>query len=549
MPSLKPTQQKQLRKPQASLDRTTEGRVPPQATDIEEAVLGAILLEKEAFSEISTILEPESFYVNAHQTIFEVMRDLSLEEQPIDLHTVSQRLQREGKLDQVGGMPFLVDLSNRVISAANLEYHAMIVAQKALSRNLIKFSTEVLTSAYEDSIDIEDQMETAEGALFALSQKHLRKDVQPIDAVLKIAIDDIKAAANSAEGISGISSGFDGIDAMTAGWQKSDLIIIAARPAIGKTAFVLSMAKYIAVDNKIPVALFNLEMSSVQLVKRLISNVCELPGEKLKSGQLENFEWTQLDERISVLENTPLYIDDTPSLSVFELRTKVRRLVREHDIKIIIIDYLQLMNASGMNFGNREQEVSTISRSLKMLAKELDIPYYDKEIIRMASDESGINEKLFGRVDEKIKNTIFNREEIYDGELLEPDHKDFTSDRNLFNYTAKIITDIADSGKSAVIVGRCADFVLKGRKDVVKLFIYSDTETAIKNVYDRYGLDGKDAMRLIEKKDKERSEYYRHYTGRDWTDARNYNLCLDTSSMSYDKCVEIVKAYMAVLDK
>ena len=170
----------------------------------------------------------------------------------------------------------------------------------------------------------------------------------------------------------------------------------------------------------------------------------------------------------------------------------------------------------------------------KMLAKELDIPYYDKEIIRMASDESGINEKLFGRVDEKIKNTIFNREEIYDGELLEPDHKDFTSDRNLFNYTATIITDIADSGKSAVIVGRCADFVLKGRKDVVKLFIYSDTETAIKNVYDRYGLDGKDAMRLIEKKDKERSEYYRHYTGRDWTDARNYNLCLDTSSMSYD---------------
>lgn len=185
----------------------------------------------------------------------------------------------------------------------------------------------------------------------------------------------------------------------------------------------------------------------------------------------------------------------------------------------------------------------------KMLAKELDIPYYDKEIIRMASDESGINEKLFGRVDEKIKTTIFNREEIYDGELLEPDHKDFTSDRNLFNYTAKIITDIADSGKSAVIVGRCADFVLKGRKDVVKLFIYSDTETAIKNVYERYGLDGKDAMRLIEKKDKERSEYYRHYTGRDWTDARNYNLCLDTSSMSYDKCVEIVKAYMAVLDK
>ena len=279
MSVLKTQQQKQLRNPQISLDRTTEGRVPPQATDIEEAVLGAILLEKEAFSEISTILEPESFYIYAHQIIFTVMRDLCLEEQPIDLHTVSQRLQREGKLDEVGGMPFLVNLSNCVISAGNLEYHAMIVAQKALSRNLIKFSTEVLSSAYEDTIDIEDQMEAAEGALFALSQKHLRKDVQPINSVLKIALNDIKSAANSSEGISGISSGFGGIDAMTAGWQKSDLIIIAARPAIGKTAFVLSMAKYIAVDNKIPVALFNLEMSSVQLVKRLISNVCELPGE------------------------------------------------------------------------------------------------------------------------------------------------------------------------------------------------------------------------------------------------------------------------------
>ena len=398
MSVLKTQQQKQLRNPQISLDRTTEGRVPPQAPDIEEAVLGAILLEKEAFSEISTILEPESFYIYAHQIIFTVMRDLCLEEQPIDLHTVSQRLQREGKLDEVGGMPFLVNLSNCVISAGNLEYHAMIVAQKALSRNLIKFSTEVLSSAYEDTIDIEDQMEAAEGALFALSQKHLRKDVQPINSVLKIALNDIKSAANSSEGISGISSGFGGIDAMTAGWQKSDLIIIAARPAIGKTAFVLSMAKYIAVDNKIPVALFNLEMSSVQLVKRLISNVCELPGEKLKNGQLEQFEWAQLDERISVLENTPLFIDDTPSLSVFELRTKVRRLVREHDIKIIIIDYLQLMNASGMNFGNREQEVSTISRSLKMLAKELDIPIIAlsqlNRAVELRKNESGTNSKV-----------------------------------------------------------------------------------------------------------------------------------------------------------
>lgn len=200
-------------------------------------------------------------------------------------------------------------------------------------------------------------------------------------------------------------------------------------------------------------------------------------------------------------------------------------------------------------------QIITIAREMgsggrtigKMLAKEFDIPYYDKEIIRMASDESGINEELFGRVDEKVKSSIFAREEIYTGELIEPDSKDFTSDRNLFNYTAKIINDIADKKEAAVIVGRCADYILRDRKNVIKLFIYADMKTSVKNVYDKYGLDEKEAKKLIEREDKSRSEYYRHYTGRDWTDARNYNLCLDTSSMSYEKCVEIVKAYIAVV--
>lgn len=391
---------RQLNSATQSIDRTTEGRIPPQANDVEMAVLGALLLEKNAFAEISQMLKPESFYVKAHETIYSCIRELSLENQPIDLLSVSQRLKQEEKLDEVGGIAYLSELTNRVVSAANLTYHAAIVGQKSLSRQLIKFATDILTKAYDDTEDVEDQMQAAEGALFEISQSNMRKDVLPISIVVNEAVNEINAAANDKEngGISGIPSGFPGIDAMTAGWQNSDLIIIAARPAIGKTAFVLSMAKYIAVDHHIPVALFNLEMSSVQLVKRLISNVCELPGEKLKNGQLVAYEWLQLHERVKVLEDAPLFIDDTPSLSVFELQTKARRLVQEHGIRMIIIDYLQLMNASGMSYGNREQEISTISRSLKILAKELNIPVVALSQLNRAVEtrkaDSGSNSKI-----------------------------------------------------------------------------------------------------------------------------------------------------------
>ena len=237
---------------------------------------------------------------------------------------------------------------------------------------MISFASEVLTKAYEDSIESEVQMQEAEAALFELSKQNIQQDIRRADSLLEETISEIQEARNI--GISGISSGFPAIDKMTAGWQKSDLIIIAARPAMGKTAFVLSMAKNMAIDLGIPVAIFNLEMSAKQLIKRLISNVCEIPGEKLKNGQMEAYEWTQLSTKLRDIQDKPLYIDDTPSLSVFEFRTKARRLVREQHVELIIIDYLQLMNAQGMSFGNREQEVSTISRSLKILAKELNIP-------------------------------------------------------------------------------------------------------------------------------------------------------------------------------
>ena len=259
-------------------------------------------------------------------------------------------------------------------SAANVEFHARIVAQKYLARELISYSSQVQSLAFDESIDVYDLMQEAEGKLFEISRNTLKRDVIPIENAVAEAIKKIEDAANRPEGLSGLESGFYKLDRLTSGWQNSDLIIIAARPAMGKTAFVLSMAKNMAVDYNHPVAVFSLEMSSLQLTNRLISNICSLEGSKIKNGQLSQPEWENLMTRTRNLSTAPLYIDDTPSLSIFELRTKARRLVREKGVQVIIIDYLQLMNATGMKFGSREQEVSTISRNLKQLAKELNIP-------------------------------------------------------------------------------------------------------------------------------------------------------------------------------
>ena len=350
------------------------GRLQPQARELEEAVLGALMLEKDAYSIVSEILKPESFYEKAHEKIYAAIVDLAISQRPVDMLTVTEQLKKRGELEEVGGPFYISQLTSKVASSAHIEYHARIIAQKYLARELISFTAMIQGKAFDESIDVEDLMQEAEGKLFEISQRNVKKDVTQINPVIKEAMVMLEKAANQKEGLSGLRTGFEGLDKMTSGWQNSDLIIIAARPAMGKTAFVLSMAKNMAVNHNTPVALFSLEMSNVQLVNRLIVNVCEIPGEKIKSGRLENYEWEQLDFKIKELYDAPIYVDDTPSLSVFELRTKARRLVREHGIKIIIIDYLQLMNASGMSFGSREQEVSTISRSLKGLAKELNIP-------------------------------------------------------------------------------------------------------------------------------------------------------------------------------
>ena len=353
---------------------TDYGRIQPQAPELEEAVLGALMIEKDAYSLVSEILRPESFYEHRHQLIYSAITDLAVNQKPVDILTVKEQLSKRGELEEVGGPFYITQLSSKVASSAHIEYHARIIAQKALARELITFTSNIQSKAFDETLDVDDLMQEAEGKLFEISQQNMKKDYTQINPVIAEAYDLIQKAAARTDGLSGLESGYTKLDKMTSGWQKSDLIIIAARPAMGKTAFVLSMAKNIAVNFRNPVALFSLEMSNVQLVNRLISNVCEIPSEKIKSGQLADYEWQQLDYKLRDLLDAPLYVDDTPSLSVFELRTKARRLVREHGVKIIIIDYLQLMNASGMSFGSRQEEVSTISRSLKGLAKELNIP-------------------------------------------------------------------------------------------------------------------------------------------------------------------------------
>ena len=372
----------------------TYGHLQPQALEVEKAVLGALMIDKDAYAVVCELLLPESFYEPRNQKVYAAIRDLSMNEKPVDIMTVTDQLSRSGHLEAVGGPVYITELSSRVSSSANVEYHARIIAQKFLARQLISFASDVETKAFDETVDVDELMQHAEGALFELSQKNMKKEYTQIDPVVKSAIDVIKKAASNVGGITGVPTGYHKLDDITSGWQPSDLIIIAGRPAMGKTSFALSMAKNIASDNQVPMAFFSLEMSNVQLVQRLISNCCEIQGSKLLSGQLKPDDWDRLDKRVGTLMGAPIYIDDTPGLSVFELRTKARRLVREHDVKIIMIDYLQLMNANGMRFGSRQEEVSTISRSLKGLAKELDVPIIAlSQLNRSVESREGVDGK------------------------------------------------------------------------------------------------------------------------------------------------------------
>ena len=351
------------------------GKVPPNATELEEAVLGALMLESDALNDVVEILKPESFYRIEHQKVFEAITALFGENQPIDILTVTSWLKKEGSLDMVGGAFFVSQLTDRVASSANAEFHARIIAQKFIQRELIRVSGEIYHEAFEDTTDVLDLLDKAESNLFAVAEGNLRKSYDSMSTLVKKALEQVEEAASKEGGVTGVPTGFTELDKMTNGWQPSDLLIIAARPAMGKTAFVLSMARNMAVDFKRPIAFFSLEMASVQLVNRLVSSESGIPGEKLKKGQLDKQDWEHMHASLKQLGEAPIFIDDTAALSVFELRAKCRRLKAQHDIQMIVIDYLQLMTAGGnQKGGNREQEISMISRSLKALAKELEVP-------------------------------------------------------------------------------------------------------------------------------------------------------------------------------
>lgn len=350
------------------------GKVPPQAVDLEEAVLGAIMIEKDAVITVLDLLKAESFYKETHQKIFRAIVDLSTKEEPVDFYTVTEELRKNDILDEVGGPLFITHLTSKVASAAHVEFHARIIAQKYIQRELIRVATEIQNRAFDESIDVDDLLDFSEAELFKVAEGNIKKESQPINVLIKEAIHQIQEAGKREDHMSGVPSGYTKLDRITQGWQRSDLIIIAARPSMGKTAFILSMTRNMAVEHKQGVAIFSLEMSSVQLVNRLIVSETELASDRIRTGKLENYEWEQLDRKIKNLVDAPIFIDDTPAISVFELRSKCRRLKMQHNIDIVIIDYLQLMTCNIDAKGSREQEVSYISRSLKVIAKELNVP-------------------------------------------------------------------------------------------------------------------------------------------------------------------------------
>lgn len=364
------------KKTKPAADQDTMGllnHLPPQASDLEEAVLGALMVDEEAYYKVSDTLTEESFYERKNQLIYGAIKTLISKQEPIDILTVKECLRSNGELEEAGGIGYLSKLASQVASAAHIESHAAIIQQKSKARRLITLAGELQTNAFDETCDINETIQDAQGALFKISETTSKKEYEHINPVLDRAMKRLEELSQQKEGMSGLATGFTKLDEMTNGWQKSDFIIIAARPAMGKTAFSLSMLANIAVRNRIPVAMFSLEMQNVQLVNRLISNVCEIGAEKLRKGDLQQFEWQMLDAKIGQLRDAPVYLDQTEGLTIGSLRSKALKLKSEHDIQLIIIDYLQLMN-SGMRNSNRQEEISVISRNLKALAKELNIP-------------------------------------------------------------------------------------------------------------------------------------------------------------------------------
>lgn len=378
------------RKPVASYPALDFGKIPPQAVELEEAVLGAIMLEKDAYTAVIDILKPEIFYKPVHQTIFKAIQSLFEKSEPIDILTVTQELKEKGQLEIVGGPYYIASLTSRVGSAANIEFHCKILVEKFIKRELIRISSEIITNAFEETSDVFDVLDKAEQSLFDVAQGNLNRGSTKMSDLLRDAIRQIEEASKNENKSRGVPSGFDELDRVTSGWQNSNLIIIAARPGMGKTAFSLSLARNAAVDYGIPVGIFSLEMEAIELVNRLIAAETNIDSEKIKKGNLRPDEWEALHANLNKLAEAPIFINDTPGITIFDFRAIARRLHQHHKVGLIIIDYLQLMRGSAETRGMREQEISLISRSLKAIAKELRIPIIAlSQLSRKVEDRGG----------------------------------------------------------------------------------------------------------------------------------------------------------------
>ena len=412
-------------------------KLPPQHIEAEQSILGGILIENEALNRVTEILDPDDFYRDAHRKIFDALINLSERDEPADLITLTNELRKIDQLNSIGGASYLASLIDSVPTAANIQYYARIVKEKAILRKLIQTSTEIITQSYEDRGDVESFLDEAERSIFEISEKRVRPSFYPIREIVKESFATIEKLFNKKEAVTGVASGFKELDRMTAGFQPSDLIIIAGRPSMGKTAFCLDIAEYAAIGNKIPVAIFSLEMSKEQLVIRMLCSQANVEGTRLRTGYLNESDWPKLTIAAGNLSESPIYIDDTAALSVLELRAKARRLKSDYGLGMVIVDYLQLMKGRA-RVESRQQEISEISRSLKALAKELNIPVIAvSQLSRKTEERTG------------------NRPQLSD--LRESGAIEQDADLILFIYRDEVYNrdpDNPNRGKAEVIIGK-----------------------------------------------------------------------------------------------
>lgn len=401
-------------------------KLPPQHIEAEQSVLGGILIENEAVNRVTEILDADDFYRDAHRKIYNALLNLSERDEPADLITLTNELRKSDQLDSIGGASYLASLIDSVPTAANIEYYARIVKEKAILRKLIQTSTEIITQGYEDRGDVEGFLDEAERAIFEISEKRVRPSFYSMREIVKESFATIEKLFKKKEAVTGVPSGFKELDRMTAGFQPSDLIIIAGRPSMGKTAFCLDVAEYAAIGNKIPVAIFSLEMSKEQLVIRMLCSQANVEGTRLRTGYLSESDWPKLTIAAGNLSDAPIYIDDTAALSALELRAKARRLKSEHGLGMVIVDYLQLMKGRA-RVESRQQEISEISRSLKALAKEINIPVIAvSQLSRKTEERTGNRPQLSdlresGAIEQDADLILFiYRDEVYNRDPENP---------------------------------------------------------------------------------------------------------------------------------